>query len=128
MRMSPFFVQLGRIVVGYVVAALVIIAFYALAFMAIDKSLNYKDQAVHAGIIYSYAYVIVIFILPLLIVFSEWRRWRQWLPHVGLVVGAGALMLAMGRTFPFLILTFGCAASGLTYWAIAGRHAGSWRA
>ena len=128
MKMSPFFVQLGRILAGYAAASAVMIAFYLLEFSTIDEASNYKEQIIRASLIYTFTYVIVVFVLPLLIVVSEWQCWRRWLAFVSADVAAGVLMLALMPTYYLLTLAIGCAPTGLTYWAIAGRHAGKWRA
>ena len=144
MRMSSFFIQLGRIVVGYVAAAL---AFGIAVVMGLISSVttpNSEAVTVFTSIFGLGAFFSAFFSIPfvatmlLLILLTEWTSLRHWGVYLGVGLAGGAAMLmpllmqtATNRPeewSAFGLLVLGSVASGLTYWAIAGRHAGSWRA
>ncbi len=138
MTMSPFFVQLGRIVVGYIVAAFVFGLFYAFGIAILDDAPSLQDVLMLIGFAGVFASIFAIPVALLLVIFSEWRCWRQSWIFVGVGAIAGGIMLSVmygpsmtedsAKIVSLLIMVAGCAASGYAYWYIAGRHAGSWRA
>ena len=138
MRTSPFFVQLGRIVVGYAAGAIAFGLFFAMSDATTGDGFvgDSVFTSIGAGAVFS-----GIFALPIalnLVIVSEWLCWRTWRIFVGIGTLAGGILLSTmfyggmikdwAGTMSLISMVAGCAASGLTYWAIAGRHAGSWRA
>lgn len=138
MTISPFFAQLSRIIIAYIVAAFVFGLFYGIAMAVLDPSPAFSDIAILIGISAVFASIFAIPFALLLIIFSEWRCWRDWRIFTGVGAIAGGIMLSLmyadslsgelTNWAVFALLVAGCAASGYTYWHIAGRHAGSWRA
>jgi hypothetical protein len=138
MKVSPFFVQLGRIVVGYVVAAFVFGMVFSFALALLDDAPSLEDVLILIGTAAVFASIFSTPVALLLVIFSEWRYWRHWGIFAGVGAIAGGIMLSAmfvpglteesGGALSLCIMIAGCAASGLTYWAIAGRHAGHWRA